>query len=141
MKVRSVHFYVYLFFLGIASWMGAIADASVVVEVGSTMDDFRNATKDEHKIYVVKFYADWCGPCKMYKPAFASFAKEHTNPYVQYLQVNVDKSPFVTKAYGITSFPTTIIIRNDKVFARLSGGGGNVIKDLLENLNKCGIVF
>ena len=37
---------------------------------------------------VIKFYADWCGPCKTYAPVFDKVVKELN---VEYENINVDK--------------------------------------------------
>ena len=41
---------------------------------------------------VIKFYANWCGPCKRYGPIFEEVKKEYKdNNNIEFYEVNVDK--------------------------------------------------
>lgn len=39
---------------------------------------------------VFDFFADWCGPCKAIKPAFAQLSKDYPN--VRFRSINIDKN-------------------------------------------------
>lgn len=56
--------------------------------------------------YTVKFYADWCGPCKAYAPLFEELATKDSNG--KYIIVDVDKHPSAAERYQIRSIPTVI---------------------------------
>lgn len=61
---------------------------------------------------VIKFYADWCGPCKAYNKVWESVKKEMTN--YKFLEVNVDKDTSGLAAqYNIRSIPATVVLKND----------------------------
>ena len=60
---------------------------------------------------VIKFYADWCGPCKTYAPVFDKVVKELN---VQYENINVDKDTTGLAAkYKVRSIPLTVFINED----------------------------
>ncbi len=59
---------------------------------------------------VVDFYADWCGPCKMFAPVFEEVAKEKSYDFIK---INVDTYPGIAREYGIMTIPT-IILFDDK---------------------------
>ena len=50
-------------------------------------------------VWLVDFYADWCGPCKMLSPIL-----EELNTNV--LKINVDTHEELATTYGIMSIPT-----------------------------------
>jgi thioredoxin 1 len=67
---------------------------------------------------VIKFYADWCGPCKTYAPIFDKVLSESN---VEYKSVNVDKDTEGLAAhYKAMSIPTTVFLQDD----------GTVIKEV-----------
>ena len=60
---------------------------------------------------VIKFYADWCGPCKTYAPVFDKVVKELN---VEYEHINVDKDTTGLAAkYKVRSIPLTVFINED----------------------------
>jgi thioredoxin 1 len=62
-------------------------------------------------IKVLKFYADWCGPCKTYAPVFDKVMSESN---VEYENINVDKDTTGLAAkYKVRSIPLTVFINED----------------------------
>lgn len=56
---------------------------------------------------LIRFTAEWCGPCRQYAPIFEQFVEEND---VNARVVDVDKQPELAKAMGITSLPTTVLM-------------------------------
>ncbi len=69
---------------------------------------------------VVDFWADWCGPCKMMAPAFASAAARGTGQAL-FAKVDTEAAPGVAARFGIRSIPTLIAFRDGREVARQSG--------------------
>lgn len=61
-------------------------------------------------ITVLRFTADWCGPCKQYKPVFEKWAA--TRKDITILSVDVDEHPDLAKRYRVSSIPTTVILQD-----------------------------
>jgi thioredoxin 1 len=62
--------------------------------------------------------AEWCGPCKVFKPVVKEVASA-TGANVNY--VDVDQSPDLAQSMGITSVPTIIVQNNGETVFRRSG--------------------
>ena len=56
---------------------------------------------------VIRFTAEWCGPCKAYAPVFNNVAA--TTPGTVFETVDIDAYREVAAQYGVRSVPTTII--------------------------------
>jgi len=63
---------------------------------------------------IVEFWAEWCGPCRMMKPAFEKVAKENTSDVKMYT-MNVDTNREIGAALGIRSIPTVKIFNSGQV--------------------------
>lgn len=66
----------------------------------------------------MKFYADWCGPCKLMKPVVDKIAEEHN---LKLIEVNVDEQRNVAAKYGVRSIPTLVLLQDGEEIARTSG--------------------
>ena len=68
---------------------------------------------------VIRFTADWCGPCKMYAPQFEA-AKSLVEGW-EFEAINVDTNSDEAAKYQIRNIPATIIKVNDEVVDRFIG--------------------
>lgn len=65
-----------------------------------------DGTQDLYKS-VVRFTADWCGPCKAFAPMFNKVADNDLDK--DYVVVDVDVHPEVAGKFGIKSIPALFI--------------------------------
>jgi len=63
---------------------------------------------------IIEFWAEWCGPCRMMKPAFEKVASENKSD-VQMYTMNVDINREVGASLGIRSIPTIKVINGGEV--------------------------
>lgn len=57
-------------------------------------------------VWIVDFYADWCGPCKMLSPVLESLEFDNI------LKVNVDEHTEISNSFGVMSIPTLIFFKD-----------------------------
>ena len=83
-----------------------------------TQAEFEALIKENNNV-IIDFYATWCGPCKMLAPIFEQVAAEKEN--VTFVKVDVDEAGELANLFGITSSPTVVYIKNEKMALRELG--------------------
>jgi len=64
--------------------------------------------------WIVDFYADWCGPCKMIGPVLESLDEN-------VLKINVDDHEEVATTYGVMSIPTICFFKDGELLQKIIG--------------------
>lgn len=72
------------------------------------------------KIEILYFSAEWCVPCKMFKPIFEQFVAEHPEIESKYINVGEDEAEEYNHLF-IKAVPTIVFLKDGKEHSRLSG--------------------
>ena len=71
--------------------------------------------KDLKGLYLIDFYAEWCGPCKMMSSVL------DTLEGIEVIKVNVDEYQDLAKEYGVMSIPYMLILKDGEKMTELVG--------------------
>lgn len=77
------------------------------------------AIEETSGVWMVKFGASWCLPCKMMAKTIASVLPDFTS--INYQDIDIDDEPELSKQYKIKSVPTVIFFNDGKEIDRVSG--------------------
>lgn len=85
-------------------------------------------------LHVVKFYADWSGPCQMMLPIYNELPGMYNSAASFYL-VDIDEAPSLKKEMGIVEIPTILFYMNGEVIDFVTGlSSRNALIAKLENV-------
>ena len=88
-------------------------------------------TINQHRMVLVDFWAEWCGPCKIMHPVFEEASRIHSN--VQFARVNVDQCSIIPAKYQVMSIPTLILFLDGRPVERITGAtDGRTIHRILD---------
>jgi thioredoxin 1 len=85
-----------------------------------TEQTFDEALAAAEGVWMVDFWASWCGPCRAIAPVLEELAKT-SNGSVTLAKVNVDEQPALAARYGIRSIPTVLFVKDGKVVDQVIG--------------------
>lgn len=94
------------------------ADESNVTQLSDAF--FDGTTLRDKGVWVVDFWAPWCGPCREFGPILAEFANENVGR-VSVGKVNVDEQGLVARAFSVSSIPTVMVFKDGELKGRYNG--------------------
>jgi thioredoxin 1 len=77
--------------------------------VTATAGNFRQTVSD-NGIVLVDFWADWCGPCKMFAPVFEAASEKHDD--IVFAKVDTEAEQQLAAEAQIRSIPTLMAFRD-----------------------------
>jgi thiol-disulfide isomerase/thioredoxin len=83
---------------------------------------------------VVKFYADWCGSCKLFAPKFRNISDEPDFANVKFLEINAEHNAEARKLAGVSNLPFIATFRNGKLVDGVSTNKDDVARALVVQL-------
>ncbi len=99
-----------------------------------TKDDFES-TVTADGITFVDFWAEWCGPCRMFAPIFEQASEE--NPDVTFAKVDTEAEAELSGMLGIMSIPTLMIFRDGiQLFSQPGALPKSALDDLLRQVRE-----
>jgi len=70
-------------------------------------------------IQVKKFYADWCGPCKMLTPIMEQVKGNFSD--IDFQNIDIESQYEIAQKYYVRSVPTVIIEKDGEEIHRFAG--------------------
>ena len=97
--------------------------------------DFHQEVEKSNLLYLVDFWAIWCGPCSMVAPVMEQIAEEYKGK-INVGKVNVDNELKTANEFSIQNLPTIIIFKNGKEVDRIVGAvpKEHIVKKINKNI-------
>lgn len=98
-----------------------------------TTQSFNDTVKDG--IVLLDFWAEWCGPCRMFSPVFEKVSEK--NDDITFGKVNTEEQGELAAAFQIRSIPTLMVMRDGIILHQQAGALPQAaLEDLVDQVRK-----
>jgi thioredoxin len=101
--------------------------------ISSNDKDFENQIQQNEKV-IVKFYADWCGSCKLLAPKYKKLSEKEEYHSVVFLEVNAEENPNARKLAQVKNLPTIATFKNGQLVESVPTSNENYVTKMLNDL-------
>lgn len=99
-----------------------------------TDTEFKEKVEATEKV-VVKYYADWCGSCKLFAPKFKRISNEEQFKNILFLEVNAEENEEARRAAGVDNLPFLAVFKNGTLLEGSASSKEEYLLDMLQKLN------
>ncbi len=97
-----------------------------------TKDNFEQTINDNDTV-IVDFWAEWCGPCRVFAPTFEDASEQHDG--IVFGKVDTEAQPELAGFFNVRSIPTLMVFRENVILYSEAGAlPSPAFNDLIEQV-------
>lgn len=100
----------------------------------NTDAEFDSSLKDHSKV-IVKYFANWCGSCKLFAPKYKRLSNDERFEDVEFLQVNAEENEKARRAGGVSHLPFFAVFKDGELVEGVATSKEEAVVELINKLN------
>lgn len=96
-------------------------------------EDFSDSLSANDKV-VVKYFANWCGSCKLFSPKYKRLSNDDRFSDVAFLDVNAEDNPVARKLGGVDNLPFFAVFKNGELVEGVATSKEDKLVEMLNSI-------
>lgn len=105
------------------------------MSVQTITDNEFKSTLEQHERVAVKYFANWCGSCKLFSPKYKRLSNDPRFEGIEFIEVNAEENEIARRAAGVDNLPYFAVFKNGELVSGVSSSKEEIVVDLLNKLN------
>ena len=101
--------------------------------IKATDADFDNMLASNPNV-IVKYYADWCGSCKLFAPKYKRISDKAEFSSVHFVEVNAEENPQARLVAKVSNLPFFATFKNGVLVESVAAAKEESVEKLINNL-------
>ena len=97
-------------------------------------DNIFDTQLQENNLTIVKYFAGWCGACKLFAPKFKRLSNDERFTNITFLEVNAEENEEARKKAGVDNLPFFATFKNGELLEGTPTSKEEKVVELLTNL-------
>lgn len=89
---------------------------------------------NENDSTIVKYFAGWCGSCRLFAPKFKRLSGDERFSDVKFVDVDAEKNPEARRLAGVTNLPFFAAFKKGQLIETVATSKEEAVLELLEKL-------
>jgi thiol-disulfide isomerase/thioredoxin len=100
-----------------------------VLKDGEFQEKLSNADR-----IAVKYYADWCGSCRLFAPKFRRLSEDDRFKDISFIDINAEQNPAARKLAVVTNLPFFAIFKDGELVEGMATNKEDMVVEMLTKL-------
>jgi len=92
-----------------------------------------NQLLQDNSLVLVKYYADWCGNCKLIAPKVRRISEEEQYAGIAFVDINAEENPDARKTAGVDNLPYFAAFKNGELVGGSAASKIEFVQELIAN--------
>ena len=99
----------------------------------STDSNFQEILNLNEKV-VVKYFANWCGTCRLFSPKFKKISEKEEYNGITFLDINAEENPEARRLAGVNNLPYFAVFKNGALVAADNTSKEEAVENLIKQI-------
>jgi thiol-disulfide isomerase/thioredoxin len=92
-----------------------------------------NQLLQDNSLVLVKYFADWCGNCKLIAPKVRRISEEEQYAGIAFVDINAEENPEARKTAGVDNLPYFAAFKNGELVGGSAASKIEFVQELIAN--------